>query len=432
MSTATFVSGPAGAAPRRVPSAAPHSREDCAALDTADPLAARRGRFELEEGLVYLDGNSLGPVSTGARERLRAAVDGEWGRGLIRSWNSAGWFELPERVGARIARLVGAQPREVLVDDSTSVNLYKLALAAVQAAGGRGRIVTEQGNFPTDLYVLDGIRAVCPGVEVVAVPREDVPEAARAGAVLVLLTHVHYKTAAMWDLGALTRLAHAGGGRILWDLSHSVGAVPVDLHAAGADLAVGCTYKYLNGGPGAPAFLYVRADLQEGLATPLRGWMGHAAPFALDDEYAPAPGLRRFRCGTPPVLALTALDGALDAWDGVEMEAVRAKSLSLARTFRALVDARCADRGLRLASPADPAACGSHVVYGHRCGYEIVQALIARGVIGDFRAPDLMRFGFPALYLRHVDVWDAVEALRAVLDSREYDCAEFARRSAVT
>jgi len=264
------------------------TREACAALDAADPLAGRRAGFDLDDGLVYLDGNSLGPLSKGARARLHAAVEHEWRRDLIRSWNTAGWFELPERVGARIARLVGAAPHEVLVDDSTSVNLFKLALAAVQARGGRGRIVTERGNFPTDLYVLEGLARLCPGVEFVSVAREAVPEAIRAGAALVVLTHVHYKSGEMYDLPAVTQLAHAAGATVLWDLSHSVGAVPLELSRARVDLAVGCGYKYLNGGPGAPAFLYVREDLQDALASPLCGWMGHAAPFALDDAFKKA------------------------------------------------------------------------------------------------------------------------------------------------
>ena len=408
------------------------SREACLALDAADPFAARRACFELEDGLVYLDGNSLGPLTAGARTRLHRAVETEWRRDLIRSWNTAGWFELPERVGARLARLLGARPSEVLVDDSTSVNLFKLALAALQARGGRGRIVSECGNFPTDLYVLQGLARLCPGVEFVAVPREALADTIREGAALVVLTHVHYKSGETHDLPAITRLAHAAGATMLWDLSHSVGAVPLDLAGAHVDLAVGCGYKYLNGGPGAPAFLYVREDLQAALASPLCGWMGHAEPFALDDAYAPAPGLRRFRCGTPPVLALSALDGALEAFEGVDLVALRTKALWLATLFRELVAGECAGHGLELASPPDPARCGNHVAYAHPRGYEIVQALIARGVIGDFRAPDLLRFGFAPLYVRHVDAWDAVAHLREVLATREYERPEYARRAAVT
>ncbi|MCZ8130567.1 MAG: kynureninase [Steroidobacteraceae bacterium] len=431
----------AAAQPEFVPPVAPldgptasgrWTRETCAALDAADPHASRRAAFDLEEGLVYLDGNSLGPLSAGARARLHEAVEREWRRDLIRSWNTAGWFELPERVGARLARLLGARPGEVLVDDSTSANLFKLALAAIQARGGRGRIVSEAGNFPTDLYVLQGLARLCPGVEFVAVPREAIPAAIRAGAALVVLTHVHYKSGEMYDLPGITRLAHEAGAAVLWDLSHSVGAVPVDLRAAGADLAVGCGYKYLNGGPGAPAFLYVREDLQASLSSPLCGWMGHAEPFAFDDAYAPAPGLRRFRCGTPPVLALSALDGALEAFEGVDLAALRAKAIGLATLFRELVARECAHHGPVLASPADPARCGNHVGYAHPRGYEIVQALIDRGVIGDFRAPDLMRFGFAPLYVRYVDVWDAVARLREVLETRAYERPEYARRAAVT
>ncbi len=408
------------------------SREACAALDARDPLAPLRDRFLLPPGVVYLDGNSLGPVSIGAQGRLHAAVTQEWGRDLIRSWNTAGWIDLPERVGAKIATLIGARPHEVLVDDSTSVNLFKLALAAVSARGGRGRVVTEQGNFPTDLYVLQGLARLCPEVEVLTVPRGNLARALADGAALVVLTHVHYKSGEMYDLAATTRLAHEAGALMLWDLSHSVGAVPLDLNGAAADLAVGCTYKYLNGGPGAPAFLYVREGLQRELVSPMCGWMGHAQPFELADLYDAAPDLRRFRCGTPPVLGLSALDGALEVYDDVEVPALRAKAVELATLFRQLVAERCADPDLRLGSPADAAACGNHVVYAHPRGYEIVQALIARGVIGDFRAPNLMRFGFAPLYLRRVDIWDAVDALADVLAKRSYLQDEYARRAAVT
>ncbi len=408
------------------------SRADCAALDAADATAACRERFLLPPGTIYLDGNSLGPVSVGAQGRLHGTVTQEWGRDLIRSWNTAGWIDLPERVGARIAKLIGARPHEVLVDDSTSVNLFKLALAAVAARGGRGRIVSEQGNFPTDLYVLQGLARVCPEVEVLTVPRAGLARALEDGAALVVLTHVHYKSGEMYSLAETTRLAHEAGALMLWDLSHSVGAVPLDLGAANADLAVGCTYKYLNGGPGAPAFLFVREGLQRELVSPMCGWMGHASPFALADDYDAAPDLRRFRCGTPPVLALSALDGALEVYDDVDLGLLRAKAVRLATLFRRLVAERCGDEDLRLASPEDPAACGNHVVYAHPRGYEIVQALIERGVIGDFRAPNLMRFGFAPLYLRHVDVWDAVDALADVLARRTYLQETYARRAAVT
>jgi kynureninase len=359
-------------------------------------------------------------------------VTREWAEDLIRSWNTAGWIDLPERVGAKIARLIGARPNEVLVDDSTSVNLFKLALAAVAARGSRGRVVTEQGNFPTDLYVLQGLARLCPEVEVLTVPRGGLARALEQGAALVVLTHVHYKSGEMYPLAETTRLAHDAGALMLWDLSHSVGAVPVDLGGAGVDLAVGCTYKYLNGGPGSPAFLYVREGLQRDLVSPMCGWMGHAQPFALVDDYEAAADLRRFRCGTPPVLALSALEGALELYDDVELPALRAKAVALCTLFRRLVAERCHDADLRLASPEDASLCGNHVVYAHPQGYEIVQALIERGIVGDFRAPNLMRFGFAPLYLRHVDVWDAADALADVLASRTYAHETYARRAAVT
>jgi kynureninase len=386
----------------------PATREDCLALDRADPLAARRHAFALPDGLIYLDGNSLGALTHRARTRVAELVEHEWGTGLIRSWNRHGWIDLPATLGARIARLVGAEADEVVVADSTSVNLFKLASAACRMRGARTRIVTESGNFPTDLYVLQGLASLVPGLEVAAVPRHEVERAIDDRTFLVVLTHVHYRTAECWDMRVLTSLAHERGARVLWDLSHSVGAVPLELSAHRADFAIGCGYKYLNGGPGAPAFTYVRRDLQAQVEPVLAGWMGHATPFEFSDEYEPAAGMRRHRCGTPPLVAFAALDGALDAFDGVSMAALREKSVRMTELFIGLVERLGPGTGLRLASPRDPARRGSHVSFSHACGYDFMQALIARDVIGDFRAPDVMRFGFTPLYLRYVDVWDAV------------------------
>jgi kynureninase len=335
----------------------------------------------------------------------------QWGVDLIRSWNVHGWIDYPATLGERVGRLIGAAPGETLVCDSTSVDLFKLAAAASLARGDRTRIVTEAGNFPTDLHILQGLSKISPQVEVLAVPRERIHEAIDTDTFLVVLTHVHYRTAEMYDLAELSARAHAKGARILWDLSHSVGAVPIDLRAAGADFAIGCTYKYLNGGPGAPAFLYVRRELQDGLMPVLSGWLGDARPFEFQDDYAPAPGIDRHRCGTPPVLAFAALDGALHAFDGVDMAEVRRKSVRLSELFIELVEALPGAKALSLASPRDPARRGSHVSFAHADGYPLMQRLIARGVVGDFRAPDLLRFGFTPLYLRFVDVWDAVRIL---------------------
>jgi kynureninase len=386
----------------------PATREDCVALDRADPLAARRDAFALPDGLIYLDGNSLGALTHRARTRVAELVEHEWGTGLIRSWNRHGWIDLPATLGARIARLVGADADEVVVADSTSVNLFKLASAACRMRGARTRIVTESGNFPTDLYVLQGLASLVPGLEVAVVPRDEVERAIDDRTFLVVLTHVHYRTAECWDMQRLTALAQTRGARILWDLSHSVGAVPLELSAHRADFAVGCSYKYLNGGPGAPAFTYVRRDLQAQVEPVLAGWMGHATPFEFSDDYEPAAGMRRHRCGTPPLVAFAALDGALDAFDGASMAALREKSVRMTELFIGLVERLGPGTGLKLASPRDPARRGSHVSFSHACGYDFMQALIARDVIGDFRAPDVMRFGFTPLYLRYVDVWDAV------------------------
>jgi len=395
----------------------PVSRADCESWDLRDPLAGIRPRFQLKPGLIYLDGNSLGALTHDSAARARTMIEDEWGHDLIRSWNLHGWFELPQRLGARIAPLIGAAADEVLVADSTSVNLFKLASAAMMNRGSRHRIVTESGNFPSDIYVLQGLAALSGGtIEIVAVPRADVIDCIDESTFLVVLTHVHYKTAELFDLPAVTRRAHASAARIVWDLSHSVGALELDLHAARADFAIGCTYKYLNGGPGAPAFLYVRRDLQNEVRPGLAAWMGHAAPFDFSDDYDPAPGMARHRSGTPPMIAFAALEGALEVWKGLDLRDVRHKSEGLSELFIASVGAL--DRPeLSLASPREAARRGSHIAFSHPRGYELMQALIARGVIGDFRAPDIIRFALTPLYLRYVDVWDAVTILGEVLQN---------------
>ncbi|MHA6723289.1 kynureninase [Sphingomonas sp. RS2018] len=404
--------------------------DEAQALDAADPLAHLRERFAVPEGVIYLDGNSLGVLPRATPARLAAAVADEWGTGLIRSWNDAGWIEAPQRVGAKIASLIGAGADEVIACDSTSVNLYKLLVAALAARPGRRVILTEPGNFPTDLYIAQGIATTLRDVEVRTVPRERIAEAVDGDVAVVMLTHVHYRTAAMFDMAAMTRAVQASGALMLWDLSHSVGAVPVDLNGAGADLAVGCGYKYLNGGPGAPAFVYVARRHQAALGSPLSGWMGHGAPFDFGDDYAPAPGMKRWLAGTPPVLALAALEAGLDAFDGVDTRALFAKGRALAQAFVAAVAARRPD--LVLASPADPAARGSHVSFVHDDGYPVMAALIERGVIGDFRGPDLLRFGFTPLYLGHAEVWRAAQVLCDLLDSGDWDDERYRKRAAVT
>ena len=393
----------------------PRSRTECIALDAVDPLASRRELFDLPAGVIYLDGNSLGAVTHKANERLQQTIAREWATDLIASWNRHGWMDWPTHLGARLAPLLGAAADEVIVGDSTSVNLFKLAAAAARQRGTRHKIVTERGNFPTDPYILEGLASLIPELELVVVERNALDAAIDETTFLVVLTHIHYRSAEMYDLAAVTRRAHLSGARILWDLSHSVGAVPLALAAAQADFAVGCTYKYLNGGPGAPAFMYVRRDLQADLAPVLSGWLGHSQPFDFADDYKPAAGMARHRCGTPPVLAFAALDGALVAFEGLDLQVLRRKSLALAELFIERVAALARGSGLTLASPSDPALRGSHLSFAHPAADRLIRRLSERGVVGDFRPPDLLRFGLTPLYLRYVDIWDAVEMLASTL-----------------
>ncbi len=407
------------------------TREDAAALDAADPLARFRQAFDLPVGLIYLDGNSLGPPPKATLARLADVAAREWGRDLIRSWNDNGWNEAPLRVGAKIAGLIGAKAGEVTVADSTSVNLFKLAAGALSLRPGRKTILSEGGNFPTDLYILQGLAALLPGLTLKVVAPDEVAGAIDEDTAVVVLTEVHYKTAARRDMAALTAAAHARGALILWDLSHSAGAVATDLNGSGADLAVGCGYKYLNGGPGAPAYLFVAERHQATIQSPLNGWMGHAAPFEFGDDFRPAAGIRAQVTGTPSVLALSALEAGVDLQLEADPALTEAKGLALADLFIDLVEARCAGFGMGVASERGVRR-GLHVALTHAEGYAIVQALISRGVIGDFRAPDILRFGFSPLYLSRADVWDAVEILRDVLATRAWDTEAFRARSAVT
>jgi kynureninase len=403
------------------------------ALDRDDPLAAFRERFILPEGVIYLDGNSLGALPKAVPERMRQVVAREWGEGLIRSWNAAHWIDLPREVGDKIAPLIGAEPGEVVAADSTSVNLFKLLSAALELQKGRSVILSEADNFPTDLYVAEGVRdQLGRGHRLRLVAGEELVSAISEEVAVVMATQVNFRTGFRHDLEAVTAAAHRKGALMLWDLSHSAGAMPVALGRARADLAVGCGYKFLNGGPGAPAFLYVRRDLQDRIRPPLSGWMGHREPFAFARDYAPAEGIARNLCGTPPILALAALDAALDLWREVDLEAVRRKSIALSELFIGLVEERCAGLGLSLATPREAERRGSQVSFRHPEGYAVMQALIAEGVIGDFRSPDLLRFGLTPLYLRYVDAFDAVAVLESILRGRRWDRPEFRRRAAVT
>jgi len=421
------------------------TRADCAALDEADPLRAHRAAFVLPDGVIYLDGNSLGALPRATSARVREVIEREWGAGLIRSWNDAGWIDLPRRLGAKIARLIGAHADEVTCADSTSLNLFKVLAVAVRlqsmaadaAAPPRTVILSERGNFPTDLYVAQGfVDRLGAGHELRLVEADAVARSIDERTAVVMLTHVNFRSGAMHDLQAITRRAHAAGALAVWDLAHSAGAVPVDLNRARADFAVGCGYKYLNGGPGAPAFVFaarrhLEAIAGEPFAQPLAGWLGHSAPFAFEPDYAPAAAIDRFTVGTPSILAMAALDVGVDTVLAAGVEALRAKSVGLAQLFVELVERRCGAE-LELASPRDPEARGSQVCFRHPHAFPVMQALIARGVVGDFRAPDILRFGFAPLYVRHVDVWDAAAALADVLAAGEWQRAEFRRPGVVT
>lgn len=402
------------------------------ASDAVDPLKHMRERFVLPEAGVYLDGNSLGALPRGTSDRVRRVVEEEWGSGLIRSWNTHDWINASRRVGGMIAPLIGAAQHEVVVADSTSVNLYKLLVAALHSAPGPRTILSEPGNFPTDLYVADGAARAVDGARVKTVSVDDMISAIDEDVAVVMLTHVHYKSGRKLDMAAITAAAHAKGALMLWDLSHSAGAVTVDLNGCNADLAVGCGYKYLNGGPGAPAFLFVAERHHEVLKSPLSGWLGHATPFAFTDDYAPAPDISRFLCGTPPIIALAALEEGVSLFSDVNFDVLDAKSRSLSNLYIELVEQRCSEIGFELITPRNQEQRGSHVSFRHTSAYAICQALIARNIIGDFRAPDVLRMGFTPLYTSHEDVWQAVEALAAVMASGEWNRPEFHERAAVT
>lgn len=429
----------------------PITREHCIGLDHLDPVAEHRNAFALPDGVVYLDGNSLGALPSATSARLRDVIEGEWGRGLIDSWNEAGWIEAPRRVGAKIARLIGADENEVICADSTSVNLYKVLGAALRMQHERPRvglnhrrvILSERGNFPADLYVAQAICDAFGGdYELVTVAAGEIAYHIDESTAVVLLTHVNYRDGSMHDLESLTQRAHYAGALTAWDLAHSAGAVPVGLNAANADFAVGCGYKYLNGGPGAPGFVFVarrhlKALAGERFAQPLAGWMGHRAPFDFAADYTPARTIDRFAVGTPSIIALAALECGVDTVLAAGIDDVRAKSVQLTLLFIDLVEMNCRGLGLRLLTPREPALRGSQVSYSHDNAWPVLQALKARGVIGDYRpgddgGPGLLRFGFGPLYVRFVDVWDAMDNLRDVLATRAWDRAQFHERRPVS
>lgn len=407
------------------------SRDALLERDRTDPLAPCRDSFQLPEGVIYLDGNSLGALPKATLARLGAVVTQQWGRDLIGAWNSHAWVDLPLRVGDKIAPLIGAAPGQVLAADSTSVNLFKLLHVAVRLRPGRTVILTEPGNFPTDLYVAQGVAAHM-GVELRYQGPDGLAATLDGDTAVLMLTHVDFKSGRAHDMAALTRAAHAAGTLVLWDLAHSAGAVSLELDRWNVDLAVGCGYKYLNGGPGAPSFLYVAERHQAAVQSPLTGWFGHAEPFAFAPDYVPAPGISRFQCGTPPILGLAALEVGVDGVAAAGVDTIRAKSVALTELFMELVERHCAGDGFEIITPRDAAARGSQVSLRHGDGYSIMQALNAAGVIGDFRAPDVMRFGMAPLYVRYVDMWDAVMTLRQIMDTGAWRRAEYHRRAAVT
>ncbi len=414
------------------------TRADAIAFDRDDSLAALRERFTLAPDVIYLDGNSLGVPPVAACARAQAVIAQEWTQGLIRSWNAAGWFALPRRLGDKLAPLVGAAPGEIVVTDTISVNLFKLLSAALRMADDRGSrrrvIVSERANFPTDLYIAQGlIEQLDRGysLRLVDDPAE-LPDAIDEDTAVAMITHVNYRTGYMHDMAALTQVIQRAGALALWDLAHSAGAVPIDLNGVHADFAVGCTYKYLNGGPGSPAFAWIAKRHQDALAQPLSGWWGHRAPFEMDPVYTPGQGIGRFLCGTQPIVSMSLVEAGLDVFLETDMQTIRRKSLALTDAFIDLVHRRCAGQPLTLVTPRAHGQRGSHVSIEHPHGYEVMQALIARGVIGDYREPHVLRFGFTPLYTRFVDVWDAVEILREVLETHAWRAPEFAARHSVT
>lgn len=421
------------------------AREDLFEADKNDVLASFRDRFSLPEGIIYLDGNSLGPLPLGAAERAAEVINNEWAQGLIRSWNTAGWFEMPSRLGDKLSKLIGGNDGETVVTDTTSLNLFKAIASAVriqqQDAPGRRVILSERDNFPTDIYIAEGISDFLNSVKEETGDHYEVrlidenlslEEALDESVAVLALSHVNYRTGAMWDMNTVTAQAHAAGALVIWDLAHAAGAVPVDLNGANADYAVGCTYKYLNGGPGSPAFIWVNARHQGRFWQPLTGWWSHTAPFEMADSYTAANDVRRFLCGTQPITSMAMVECGLDVSLAADMELVRTKSLALTDLFIALVNERCGEFGLELITPENHADRGSHVSFQHPEGYAIIQALIGRGVIGDYREPEVLRFGITPLYLSYTDIWDAVEILRDILETRAWDVPAYKSRNAVT
>ncbi|MGI9483820.1 MAG: kynureninase [Hyphomicrobiales bacterium] len=407
------------------------SRRDAEILDQNDPLASFRDLFHLPDGIIYLDGNSLGPMAKSVPGLVEDALERQWATDLITSWNTAGWWELPLTLGEKIAPLIGAGTGQTVVTDSTSINLYKTVQAALELSPGRKVIISESDSFPTDLYILEGVMGET-GLSrrLIGEDGAGLDQHLSDDVAVVLLSNVNYRSGALMDMAEVARKVHDAGAIMVWDLCHSAGVIPMELDAWNVDFAVGCTYKYLNGGPGAPAFIYAAKRHHDAIRQPLSGWWGHGAPFEFETRFRPASGVRAFLCGTQPIISMTALSAALDVYGEVDIGEVRKKSMALTGLFIDLVEKFCPQLGV--VSPRDANSRASQVALSHEHGYAIVQALIARGVIGDFRAPDILRFGFAPLFIRYADVWDAVGHLREIMDTGAWDNAEFKQRAAVT
>ena len=411
------------------------TREDCAKLDREDPVSEFRDEFVLPENTIYLDGNSLGALPRTTIHQMEKTVQKDWGMGLIRSWNEAEWITMPQRLGDKIAPLIGAKPGEVVVVDSTSINLFKVLVAALRLKKDRNVIVSEQENFPSDLYISEGVMEIIGGTyERRLLPEGDdaIEELIDETVAVVMLCHVNYKNGHIHDMRRVTQAAHSKGALVIWDLSHGTGVIPIDLNGTDSDFAVGCGYKYLNGGPGAPAYLYVKEALLKEVTQPLTGWLGHTDPFAFDTEYKPADDISKFICGTPPILSYAAVESGLEIFERASIEAIREKGKRLTNLFIRLMEQECDSFGFKLLSPRDSERRGCQVAYAHSDGFPIVQALVARGVIGDFREPNIVRFGFTPLYIRYIDVWETVTRLSAIMESGEWKRPEFQERGIVT
>lgn len=400
-------------------------------MDEKDPLRDKAELFHLPKDMIYLDGNSLGAMPKAVIESLKKTVEKEWADDLIHSWNVNNWFVKSLELGDKIAGLVGANQGEVVVSDCVSINLFKLIVASVKSQKGKRRVVTELGNFPTDLYVIQGIESMLgDDIELVAVERSEVKSAINVETAIVVLTHAHYKSGEIWDMKELTDIAHAYGAHVLWDLCHTAGVLPLELSALDIDMAVGCTYKYLNGGPGAPAFLYLTKRLHGVIQQPINGWWGHADPFSFSDQYQAATDIRQMQSGTQSILALSTLETGIDTALSADMLDVRVKSKSLGKLFIQLLAQQCPE--IEVVSPIDDELRGSHVSISHEQGYAVTQALRQEGVVVDFRAPDIIRFGFAPLYNSFMDVWKTVESLQSIFNDRTWGREEYRQKALVT